>query len=384
VSAANGSLRVAVFPKWQLNPYGALLYAALESRGIETVLDPRLDARWLWRERGRVSMLHFHWDKLYYESSSRRPRFRELRSWLKVARYAGLLGLARLLGYRIVWTVHEVVPHETRNRRRDVAAGAVLARASHAMMAHDEQTVERASQMLRIEPDRVAVVPHGSYVGAYPVGRPREAVRSELGLDPSAFAFLAFGHLRRYKRLELLLDAFARLDDPDVALVIAGSPVWRIRDLEWEARMFERLHAAADGDPRIRLRLEFVPENQVTELHEACDAAVLARSDGWTSGSIILAMSEGMPVLAARRGPYEALLGGGAAGWLYEPGNATSLAATMAQAAAEREIALEKGAEAQRRAQALDWHQTAELTASVMLATRPNGHAKNRERAARA
>lgn len=377
MSRSNGSVRVAAFPTGKLNPYHRLLYGALAKRGIEAVDDATLDARWLWRERNRVSILHFHWDKWYYESGSRRPRFRELRSWARVARYAGLLALARILGYRIVWTVHEVVPHETRNPRRDVLAGTILAQVSHALMAHDSGTVERATRILGAAPGRIAVVPHGSYVNVYPPGRAREDVRRELDLPPSAFVFLAFGHMRQYKRHDLLLDAFERIDDPDVALVVAGGRVWRIRDLDWEKRMLERLHAAADRDPRIRLRLEYVPEDEVTELHSASDAAVLSRTDGWTSGSILLAMSQGLPVIAARRPAYEELLGNGVAGWLHDPGSTHSLAAAMSEAAARRDEAAARGREARRRAGRLDWRETAELTESVLLATHSNGRGRN-------
>jgi beta-1,4-mannosyltransferase len=373
VSASNGAVRVAAFPFMERNPYGRLLYGALAGVGIQAVADPRLDVGWLWRHRKQVSFLHFHWDKYYYESLVRRPRFRHLWSWIKLVRYALLLVIARALGYRIVWTVHEVVPHEPRSRRRDLVAAALLARASHALLAHDHATAVRAGRLLRIDADRVAVVPHGSYVGTYPAGRPREAVRAEWGLEASTFVFLAFGHIRSYKRLDLVLDAFSRVEEDDVALVIAGSLNWRFRELEWEKRMLAHLSSAAADDPRIRYRIGRVPDEGVAELHAACDAAVLGRSDGWTSGSMILAISQGLPVVAARRPAYVALLGNGdrAAGWLHEPGSASSLAVTLTQAARERERVSDKAYEARRRAAALDWREAAASTASVMLSTLP-------------
>ena len=45
--------------------------------------------------------------------------------------------------------------------------------------------------------------------------------------------------------------------------------------------------------------LEFVPEERVAELFHACDAAVLPTGEAGTSGSLILALSMGLPVVAA-------------------------------------------------------------------------------------
>ena len=137
------------------------------------------------------------------------------------------------------------------------------------------------------------MVPHGSYVGAYPPGRARDIVRSELGVPPDAFVFLAFGHLRGYKEFPLLLDAFESLPLPSACLIIAGVP--------WDAGMRKIVSAAAERDSRIRLMLEPVPVESVDELFKASDAAVFPRGDGWTSGSLILAMSMGIPVVAARQ-----------------------------------------------------------------------------------
>jgi glycosyltransferase involved in cell wall biosynthesis len=366
-----GVLQVAAFPRMHLNPYGQLFYAALSRTGIELADDPRFDAKWMWRNRRRIAFLHFHWDGGYYESQ--RERFHEIRSWIGLARYAMRLWLARALGYRIAWTVHEVVPHEPRSVRRDIMAGRILARSSHALFAHDQPTAFRAKKVLRTGGREISVVPHGQYGDVYPPGRPRDDVRAEWDLDRGSFVFLAFGNLRRYKRIEQLLDAFALVEAPHAALVIAGDFVWRIRQPEFERRLVARLEDAAGADHRIRFRIGRVPDDQVGELHSACDAAVLARSDGWTSGSLILALCNGLPVVAARTPAYVDLLGNGAAGWFFEPDDVNSLAQTLSRVAAARAPAVQKRAAASRRAATLHWHDAATVTAAAKRATLPAG-----------
>ncbi len=48
------------------NPYQRLLYDHLSMRGLELVDRAELKLPWLWRNRGKVRALHFHWPQSYY------------------------------------------------------------------------------------------------------------------------------------------------------------------------------------------------------------------------------------------------------------------------------------------------------------------------------
>ena len=87
----------------------------------------------------------------------------------------------------------------------------MIARLVHAMIAHDETTAGLARRALPAAAKKLTVIPHGSYVGVYPPGRPRAEVRRSLGLDDQTRVFLSFGHLRGYKDLDVLFDAFAQV-----------------------------------------------------------------------------------------------------------------------------------------------------------------------------
>jgi glycosyltransferase involved in cell wall biosynthesis len=359
------------------NPCLDLLDEQLTRLGAAVRSDSELSARWLWRSRHAVGLLHFHWrPDVHYACLGRaldertvcRPRLQGHRSWLKLVAFAGRLAAARTLGYRLAWTIHEVYPNETElrppgtiSRRVDRTGGRILARFSDVLLAHDHGTAERAGAELGLE--GVTVVPHGSYVGVYPPGRSRAAVRRELGIPEDAFVFLCFGDVRPDKELELVLDAFASIEDPRMALVVAG----RIKD-ERSARL---IGAAAARDPRIRSRLGLVPRGQVAELFGASDAAVLGRGQVWTSGSLILALSLGVPVVASRLPIHEDLVGDGQAGWLFEPGDRWSLRESLVAAQAHPAVARTKGEAALRRAHGLpSWSEVAERTAALTVGPR--------------
>jgi glycosyltransferase involved in cell wall biosynthesis len=95
---------------------------------------------------------------------------------------------------------------------------------------------------------------------------------------------------------------------------------------------------------------------------------VVPRSDGGTSGALVLALSLGLPVIAARKPAYEELLQGGAAGWLFSEGDAASLRACLAEASVDREAAHAKGAVALALAGAHGWQDVGEETASAITA----------------
>ena len=302
-------------PPLRTNPYQTLLHDALRDHGYALVPGAGLKLRSLVRNLGRVGVLHLHWPESYWRHETRAL------SWVKVALLATRLSAARLLGYRIVWTAHQVLPHETAGPRLDRMGTRVVAGAAHAIVVHDEAT---AASLERILGPRIArkgaVVPHGTFAAAYPPGRPRAEVRSELGLGERTFLFLAFGHVRAYKDLALLLEAFQSAALEDAALVVAGRP--------HDASVVDDVTAAAARDPRIVPLLRFVEDEQVAELFGAADAAVIARRDGGTSGVLVLAQSFGTPVVAADTPTYS-----GAAAWVFASGEPGSLARALEAAA---------------------------------------------------
>ena len=323
------------------NPYLRLLYDHLEARGFE-VERCRPTVSWLIAARRRVGILHLHWPEGIYRAS-RGPRpLRGLLSWINLVRFAVLLTTARALGFRIVWTVHQMLPHERCYGPLDRCAVRLLVAAANLLLVHDDETRRQLESSFPIRAP-IRKIRHGSYVGAYPAGRSRAEMRDALGLDDRTVAFLAFGEIRAYKGLDLLLEAFTRATDARAALIVAGHPR--------EPEVAKSLQAAARSDPRILLRLELIPERHVAELYQAADVAVIARSDGGTSGALILAFSMGKPVVTARA--YEELVG--TAGWFFEPADVESLAETLHNAAGDRAALVTKQHAATTIAEGLAW-----------------------------
>jgi glycosyltransferase involved in cell wall biosynthesis len=181
-----------------------------------------------------------------------------------------------------------------------------------------------------------------------------------LRLAEDAFVFLCFGSLRPEKEIPLLLTAFQALASPELVLVVAGNP-------EDPLASWSTLRAFR-ADARIRPILGKIPTAGVAELFGAADAAVIPRSENWTSGSLILALSLGVPPVASRLPVHEQLLDGERAGWLFRPGDADSLRDALDRAAGDPPTARAKGEAALRQAMSLpSWPAIAQQTMSLLL-----------------
>jgi glycosyltransferase involved in cell wall biosynthesis len=328
-------------PPLRTNPYQTLLYGSLRERGYVLVPDAALKIGSLTRNTGRVAVLHLHWPESYYRHLTGPSLLRRALSWVKLAVFAARLQAARILGYRIVWTAHQVLPHETSSARLDLAGARVVAQAAHSIIVHDDATAASLETAFGSRAARkAAVVPHGPFADAYGPGRPRPKVRSELGLAEATFVFLAFGHVRAYKDLDLLIEGFCSAELGDAALLIAGQA--------HDATVVASVTEAARRDPRIVPLLQFIDDDRVAELFNAVDAAVVARRDGGTSGVLVLAQAFETPIVAADTPTYREALGDGAGGWLFAPGDVNALAHALAAAAASND-ARERGSRAAAR-----------------------------------
>jgi glycosyltransferase involved in cell wall biosynthesis len=305
VSARRTPLAVALFPAAKLDQPASFL--ALLRRGLmgagALVIDHRpVRIRWSVRQR-EVDVVHLHWLE-YAAAADPRPFVGWALTWFRVARLVAFLLVLRARRVGVVWTIHNLSPHQpSRPRAERACAQAVYLLASE-VIVHSNYSARRVSETFRGRRARaLRVIPHANYIGAFPEPpASREQVRAALQIPANGFVYLAFGLIRGYKRLPLLVEQFGRLDGEDLRLIIAGPPS--------QPEEVAAVQRAAARDPRVIVRAEYIPDAEVSELHLAADAAVLAYSDLFSSGALLLALSFGVPAIAP---------GAGTSGELFSP-----------------------------------------------------------------
>ncbi len=308
--------RVVQISKVRMNPYVRLLQEALSDAGIACSaadgVSPRLASSW----RGTVDVLHLHWLELLY-ASPQLPRSLRMLS-------AVLLGLfwAKAGECRLVYTVHNLNPHEQAFPLLDRIAHRILFALADALHVHEEET---ALDVARHYGRRrgVYVIPHGSYVGAYPDNCTRDEARERLDLPSGSFVYLFLGQIRRYKGIEDLVDAFGRLGDAQSHLVIAGN----VHDPEYGAGLVR----LTQGQTRIHTRFEYVADDQLQYFMNASDVLVLPYRDVTTSGAAVLGLSFGKPIIAPALSGFREWAANGR-GIVYNPSEREGLLEGLTQA----------------------------------------------------
>jgi len=284
-------LKVICTPTAKSNPYQFILADVLKTFGVKFEFQFAFPSiRQLLKRRKQVRILHLHWISNFYRG--RRP-------YLRLLKFASQILTAKILGYRIIWTAHNIMPHQRTHTVIDMAGRILITRVADAIISHCDYAKTQIANRYRRK-KRVYVIAHGSYIGMYDNLATRREARKKLHIDENTFVFLCFGKLLAYKRVDYLIETFIRLGDERAILLIAG---------QGTEKEIQRLNEIRNGDDRIRLDIGFIPDNEVQYYFNAADVLVTPFSEILTSGSILLSLSFGLPVIAPDQGCLTELIG---------------------------------------------------------------------------
>lgn len=261
------------------NPYLFRLAEALAIEGVTTVSHRYLAA--LVARPGPANWLHLHWPEwMLRDSSSVRARARA--KWL-----FALLDTARFRGIHLAWTAHNLIGHDEPHPDLAWQARRALLRRCEVVFGHF-QSAERDLRALGFQ-GRFVHTPHPSYQDDYPEPTERTQALKELHYEPGVRILLAFGAIEPYKGLDRVATAFLRTSDARWRLHVAGPAS--------SSEALRALIRAANHDKRIRIEARYIPAERVAVLFSAADALVLGYRRFYTSGSAMLALTLGTPVI---------------------------------------------------------------------------------------
>jgi len=336
-------------------PDNDCLYPSMEKLGVEVRLAVP-SGRWLVKNLIDVDYVHIHWPSQFYDYSGRS------RTIYGFAIFLFILVLARWRGARLVWTVHNLYPHEPCIiPRLDIWARHLLVRAASIFFVYGRAAAAEVAAEFPATRDRIVVIDHGHFIGYYPSTIERQEARARLGLDERGGVFLFFGLCKPYKNLEGLIEAFSRLRE-GATLVIAGN----FQDTGYESRIRTLL---APLGTRVLLHAGYVRNEDVQIYFKACDVVVAPFLRILNSATAILALSFGRPFVGPAFGPLREVVVKGC-GCLYEPSTPGGLELAM------RKALRMKFDECKiiRHAQTFDWAKSARISLEALR------HASRRRR----
>jgi glycosyltransferase involved in cell wall biosynthesis len=190
----------------------------------------------------------------------------------------------------------------------------------------------------------IRVIYNGVDTAAYTPNQTERATRP-------LFAYL--GRLKRYKRVDFVIRAFAELGIPDASLEIAGSGDDR--------RRLERLAESLDLAGRVKF-LGFIPEEEKLHLLRRAWATVLASpKEGWGISNLETSAC-GTPVVAANSPGIRESVVDGKTGFLVPGTDVRAMTGAMRRLAESKPLVSEMGTAGRHFAEKFTWEKSAAQT----------------------
>jgi beta-1,4-mannosyltransferase len=262
----------------QTNPYLIQLLRALPEE---------VDVRFFSMRRAllsRYDVFHVHWPEYLFRH--RHP----LGALAK--QLCGALLLLKLAVTRtaVVRTLHNLSPHEDKGWRERTLLKWLDALTTRWI---------RLNTTTPLQGPATDTVLHGHYRDWYASKPKSEMVRGRL---------LHFGLIRPYKGVETLVEVMPKIQSEGVSLRIVGSPA--------SDAMRQLVLEAGERDPRISSLLQYVDDDTLAQEVSAAELIVLPYRQMHNSGTLLLALSLGRPVLAPWNGANQAIADEVGADWV--------------------------------------------------------------------
>ena len=291
--------RLCYFPAYT-NKYQELLYWQPTRQGLATEKFATVDAlSQLQPKSGAENILHLHWMNAVFDDPAV-PFEDASRAFL------ALVAAKQRAGFKVYWTVHNRLNHDSRQPDEEQRFRTALARLVDRVYLHHP--------LLRYELDWLPpevepwLCEHGPYIELAHGGIDRVLARKRLEIDEEARVFLWFGQIRPYKGLLDWLPAILNTlaNRRNARLLVAG------KGMAPDVRQI-----IADYPAQVVYINRHVSAVELRHLAAAADFGVLTYRDILTSGAMFHMYCMGLPVIAPDMGSLPAYVVPGWNGALY-------------------------------------------------------------------
>jgi len=235
--------------------------------------------------------------------------------------------------FPITGLVDNIIPHEKRPGDKPFA--------SYFVRACDDFVVMSKSVGLEIQSfakKEVRFAPHPLY-DTYGDSMPKPEARKVLNLPGQTPIVLFFGFIRKYKGLDLLLQALRQ--NPEIHAIVAGECYE-----DWA--FYQQIIEENNLENRVHLFTDFIPTEQVRVFFSAADLVVQPYRTATQSGISQIAYHFEKPMVVTNVGGLPEIVTDGVSGYVVEP-TADAIAAAMREFFAHnRKEVLEAGVKAEK------------------------------------
>jgi glycosyltransferase involved in cell wall biosynthesis len=246
------------------------------------------------RLKSEKSILHYHWFE-----------FENLKSFIGIKWKLFWIILYKILGGKIVWTVHNRYPHPNKYLFLNKKIRKYFAGLADKLHVHCVSSIEIATGILGVKKNKFFVVKH-PVLPAEIFGKDKaigmlnkKYCSNQLKVDDNIF--LMFGAIAEYKGIKEVIDIFKTLGEKN-KLIVAGFIKRGNQDY------FNELKTISDNR-RIFLAGKIIPDEEVPYFLNSADYAIFNYRDILTSGGVHLALSYKKAVVVPSAGCLKELSG---------------------------------------------------------------------------
>jgi len=285
-------------PVARVNPYQDLIYRSFPDAGfsVAPVLTPStINQLMNFPVATKTKSIHLHWNSWMTQGSENEAAARS-RGLGAVGRVARL----RDQGFNVIWSVHNVFPHDAEYVDVELEIQQKISDVSTIIHTMSMASLNDLKEYTSIDPEKILVSPHPSYVGSYPNYISKTEARSRLGIDGDEIVLVMFGAIKAYKGLLKSLDAFDQLrrmrPNSRFRLIVAGKA-----DDSPESQEFVQ---RALSHPFVLIENQTIPNDRVQIYLNAADLGLANYTRSLNSGAVLLYGSFGLPTVVADTGTF--------------------------------------------------------------------------------
>ncbi len=210
---------------------------------------------------------------------------------------------------KIICIADNVIPHE--KRIGDKLFTNYFLKSCDAFITMSEKVMSDLRLFQKIKP--ALLVPHPLYDNFGEIIT-KSAARKNLGIDSKDSILLFFGFIRKYKGLDILLEAMAdkRIKNAGIKLLVAGE---YYEDEKVYNEQIEKLGI----NNQLILKTDFIPDNEVKNYVCAADVVIQPYRNATQSGVTPLAYHFEKPMIVTNVGGLPSLVPDGKVGLIVEP-----------------------------------------------------------------
>ncbi len=227
--------------------------------------------------------------------------------------------LGRLMGFRIVFTVHDV---ESFDPKLSVTyLNRITHYLSNCIIVHNETCKADLIKYQGVPIGKIQVIPSGNLLNWIDQVPTQLEARGWLNISPDSKVLLFWGQIKPVKGLDILLKALNKIvqEVPGVLLIIAG------KVLKDDFNKYQKIIDDYNISNYCVVRLGYIPNDEASFYFSATDLVVLPYQKIYQSAVLLMAMSYGKPVLTSDLPPMKEIITDQETGFLFSRGNIEAL-----------------------------------------------------------